>query len=283
MSIKEGFSRVRFGEQSDKKSHGQYQNREHSSDTVNSIPFKYLVTWFTPLIANKEGFEVFCRTCDRAFEFIAETEYFTLLHYVRAQAEGIGCNFWGVPCNNWKFVRIAIAEFLGIRETQSSLWEEIIALKRSDDELLYSFYNRLVEKSLRYAKLVRGSTRDQSEIRVKIAQVNDHIRDLFVRSLDSPFNVVLASMNLRTIEEAFKIQRDLEIKLKVDNRKKHSKSDEVVNVTRELKTLTFGDPVIKGNEVAQVICQYCYRPGHTARKCWDLKRILKNRYQINGL
>lgn len=278
--FKKSLSRDHSRNRSADNNHEHSDKEDNDRECVpNSIPYKHVISWFTHLKPDRKGFEVFSRTGDRAFKFITHREYDSLLQYVRNQAEGIGCDLSGVKCNTWATLRLAIAEFLGIRETQKSLWDELMSLKRERDEDIYCFFNRLVGKALRYVELVRRSTDDRAEIRVKSTLAEEHIRDLFVRSVDSPFNVVLSNSNPKSIQEAYKMQRELEIKLQVDRDNKDNKIDEVLDLIRELKVgkdvEAFSNPKINRNEVARLICQVCEKPGHSANDCWTLMRRME--------
>lgn len=279
------------------KDHAKMLNAEEREIEGHYVPYKIVVTWFQPFDPSRTGYEAFRNTCDSAFKLIRKEDYGALLQYVKIQVERHGFDLSGTLCSSWESLRPAIEEYLHIRVTEKSLRKELHALKRNPGEELFAFYNRLVNHLHRYIKCVHDNSADSVVANLKVEIANDFILDLFMASVDDRFGAALWSAEPKTIQEAYKFIRDMEITLGT-RQSSDQKLDKVLVMMKdliaekEISETVFSDAEVLRhdssghvgndciNENSDVTCQYCKKRGHIASSC---NQILKMKSDLEAL
>lgn len=252
------------------------RDQEESDESAGMIEYKYVISWFCPLEANRESFDKFVGIADRAFIHICRGDRIKLLHFVRNQCEGIGLSFRSLPCNTWDDIKQALMEFLQIRDTEEEVRLEMYRMERGPGEDMFRFYLRLVGKVSSYMDVVKrefASSRHEIISREKMA--NDFIRNLFIRSLDSPHDSMIKDKRPADITEAYRMFKELRTGLK-DGIGENNKFEELKDMINNLALLNgsrnnnnrnFVNPEVHMNEVVEITCQLCDKPGHDAKSC----------------
>lgn len=258
------------------------------------ILFKHMQSWLKPLEAEIKGYMKFRLQMDDAFENVKEDEYDALILWTKAQVVDRGYNLRGVSSSTWPLLRTALAECVGLRETQASAFDELYKMEREHGEDLFAFYNRLILMMQFYIVLVKQEARSQVEVDIKQKQAEKHICEVFIWATDDQYSLAIFNQKPKDIRQAYMLYREMDVASKKKKPSKDGKLDEVLNLVKEMsfkkveaQNGRFVNPEIRWNEIESsdlisVICQLCGRANHSAPDCYSLIGVPGKSKQLNN-
>lgn len=174
------------------------------------------------------------------------------------------------------------------------LFRQITDLKKTNEENLFQFYNRLIAKCYEYKKFL-SSTLEVTLASSRIEQAEKYILDTFLMEVGMNFRPILIEKNPRALQEAYNMLRKMEADAGVDRSDSiEHKLNEILSQMKlsKISGWDFANPQIRQlDEVTinrfeanrgSLKCQWCDRSGHEAKDCFKIKEKINIDYGSNG-
>lgn len=257
---------------------------------IGSTPYKVVITWLNNFDLTTESYAEFKRQCDICFKAIDIQSYSSLLFYIKLQLKGPEFEFMeGTEINTWESLKEYLDEHFEIRYNERSLIFELTKITKNPNETLFTFYNRLKTKCVNYIKFIKSHYNDETVIKYRSYHAQKMILEIFIESIGMNLRPFVSYDNPKTIEEAYEILRKVEITTGLKS--SHSTEERLSKVLLQLENFDITQDnnsitkTVSINKLTQddhpfrddwnATCQFCGRKGHTALKCFDMKREMK--------
>lgn len=278
----------------DKKGAGSSGGSDLLQGGVPGVTYKEVTQWLKPFDGTVESYRRFAADCERCFLSIQPGDFKKLLNFVWSLMDDRFLHLRSVEYKSWPDLKKALDEYFGIRREVNVLFRELTDMTKEHGESHFCFYNRLQNKCLEYKQCIQNSEADPAVIVSRISHAEEYVLGSFMKSVGMNFRPIIMDKKPKTLQEAFTLMRDLEIKTgSKSSDSVEEKLAEVLNLIKDKNISSnsnFSSPQINrveqnmygaGRNVMQ--CQVCDKFGHKALDCNKLKSLIgNNSRQGNG-
>lgn len=234
------------------------------------LEFRDYIQMIRPFDGTRKSYKYFISDCERVLSLVDSRMAEHLLHYIVSLVSALKLDFVLVHSKGtWSDLKSVLDEHFKNKLEPSEIIHELTEIKRGS-ESIFDYYNRFTVLLADYREAIRQQYSDPVVLAHVISNAEDMALHSFVKGLNSELKSIVLIKAPSSLQEAYKISRQFEDKLKL---KPETEADKLADTLKLLlsannKTNNFVQPSIRRTEV---VCQFCNLTGHSADKCYRNK------------
>lgn len=277
------------------------------SSEKDKIELNILLKFIKPFDGTRENLNAYLSGCKRAFNLAIKNQTSVLLDFAITQLEGKAeTAVANHTFQNWEELSEFLKLLYGNKKHHSHLLVELQQCKQIPRETISQYIVRIETAAKRLIVSVQQSIEDSSELKGRIAAMNDLILHTFVLNVDSRIGNILRARNVKNLSEAMQVAieeekilnlventRNFTIKNLPNNRKfckickktNHNTNNCFRNnETNKSSNVFMGNTNPKSQNYERLkYCNYCKENGHLINECRKRMYNEERKTQNNGL
>lgn len=234
---------------------------------TNVLTCEDLLGWIGPFDGHKDSYANWKEQCNRAFERANKFASLSLLRTLQCRINVLRLvNTSGV--DTWIELKKRLDEHFQIKLNILSYIPKLYGMKKGD-KTDFVFYLELMKMHEEYGQALVDARKDEKYINYHLGYAMEVMLHNYLKQIDIRFRAAVIVKGPENIKLARTIVKELEERGGYNNPGVDSKGIGAQNAPSYTQ---FKRQESNNNDThCRVVCQFCDRPGHSAKICYDIK------------
>lgn len=258
-----------------------------TGSSMEQIPLSILIKFIKPYNGDRDKLSSFIKNCENAINLANLAQTDILFKYIVSQLEGKAESASSLKIfNNWNELKQFLKITFGETKHRDHLLLDLQNCKPKSDESVTQYSLRLETCLTKLQTDIKHSTRDESELKGRIASTEDLALHTFMLGLPNSISIILRCRNPTSLHEAISLAVQEEklqnyvrsniskpsfksLRCKICNKSGHNEKNCYSNRKHSAQSPVYlvDNPNPSISQSNDVTCRYCKNIGHDISEC----------------